>query len=97
VGVGSLFRFLLAGESESQGKSRERMGARVKRGTGGGIDTRCSICQDVQPSHCSVVWLSVAVWKTKSVTACVENKCEEPWTNSSRHLLVVSTKVTWIG
>ena len=32
----SLFRFLLAGESESQGKSRERMGARVKRGTGSG-------------------------------------------------------------
>ena len=46
----------------------------------------------MQPGHCSVVWLSVAVWKTKSVTACVENKCEEPWTNSSRHLLVVSTK-----
>ena len=32
----SLFRFLLAGESESQGEVARTHGARAKRGTGGG-------------------------------------------------------------
>ena len=49
----SLFRFLKAGESESQGEVARMHGARAKRGTGagGGEERKFFVTSVAEPSH----------------------------------------------